>query len=413
MKERIKNAIDLIDVPNDICEDVREGIVRVKRERNGITMNRSVKRIASIAAAFVLLVGVAVGAAKFSDLHISKYDDVNITQPDNTPDVENISTKVGGLSVRLLGVSDNKMTVSISNTSSDSRFDGLTDIDLGTYAIVDKNGNIIASDSVSNSKLDIETLLTDLNSKVDPNATEKEVYEDMNRHLEAYHVVYEAIENEYKIYVSSLKGIDKEGNVIEVKGAWESPFRLDTVLDGTAFIAEDGDVSIEFVKNEDGSQDLTISINDTSKYPYSEVVKIWPTVYFIFNDDNGELRGSSRNQPYAGPAVAGSAAGFIDTNEIDGQITIVAADKANYSIYICDFGIELANGERYELQGSWRADFIGEREPRTARQQYIDAYKRILENAEKLGDPNYALRWKDWALEVGIIDPVTGELYEE
>lgn len=411
MREQIRNALDLIDVPNDLEDSVREGIGRAKRERNGISMKRSVKKIATIAAAFALLVGIAAGAAGLSNIHINKIDDSEENPPDNISQFENLSGKASGLSVRLLGVTDDQLTVSVSNVSADSRFEGLTDIDLGTYALVDKNGNIIASDSDTNSKYDIEVAISVLNAEIDINATDEEVFYQMREQQDAFDIMLNALQNEYKIYISSLTGVDEKGNIIEIEGHWESEIRFDTVLDGSAFVADGGDVDIEFVKKEDGTQDLVITMNNTSKYPYNEVVKIWPTVYVVF-DSNGTIIGGNRDYVDGGPS-SGGGSGFIEASYEDGNYTIITADKGDYSIYICDFGIELTNGERYELQGSWRAGFVGEREPRTARQQYIDAYKRILENAEKLGNPGYALRWRSWALEMGIIDPETGEVYDE
>ena len=62
MKEQLKNALHMIDVPDDIGDCVFEGIKRTKQERTGITMTRSVKRIAIAAVAALLLLTFSVTA---------------------------------------------------------------------------------------------------------------------------------------------------------------------------------------------------------------------------------------------------------------------------------------------------------------------------------------------------------------
>ena len=69
MKDDILNALGLIDVPEELEAAVNSGIERAASERRGITMKRSVKRIAAVcaaAAAAVCLLGVSVTAAVFA-----------------------------------------------------------------------------------------------------------------------------------------------------------------------------------------------------------------------------------------------------------------------------------------------------------------------------------------------------------
>lgn len=355
MKREIEKALQTIPVP-DLENSVRAGIARA--ERNGITMTRSVKKIAAISAAVVVICAVAVITVMNSRISVEKV--LNEPVADSSPIVYNDATE--DISLQLCGISDTNLVVRAAvNDAESSRLGGLTTIKLGNYTVVDKDGNVVADNEGLAGTYQIDTVVYKLDK--DGNVIEglEELHEYLDRAGKEFKALCDALEKGYKLHVSSLNGTDEDGNPIEIYGDWESELVINTVLDGSAFVADDGDVSVEFVTKDDGSQDLVITMNDESKYPYSDVVTIWPTVYFTFDED-GNMMGATQGPP-SSRAVRGGSFGKIFKTEEDGQITIVNAEYGHYTMRIYDLGIELANGERYELQGFWEASFDGNREP--------------------------------------------------
>ena len=354
MKNEIEKALQAISVP-DLENSVKAGIARA--ERNGLTMTRSVKKIAAIAAAFVLCIAAVITVMN-SKLSIQK--EVEAPASDVSPIVYDNATD--DISIQLCGVSETRLTVRASvNDAESSRLGGLSAVSVGNFTVVDKDGNVVADDEGLAGTYQIDTVVYKLDK--DGNVIEglEELHEYLDRAGKEFKALCDALEKGYKLHVSSLNGTDEDGNPIEIYGDWESELVINTVLDGSAFVADDGDVRVEFMTKDDGSQDLVITMNDTSKYPYSDVVTIWPTVYFTFDED-GNMMGATQGPP-SSRAVRGGSFGKIFKTEEDGQITIVNAEYGHYTMRIYDLGIELANGECYELQGFWETGFDGNKEP--------------------------------------------------
>lgn len=358
MKHDIEKALQSIPVP-ELEDSVKAGIARA--ERNRITMTRSVKKIAAIAAALVLCIGI-VGAAALVG---RKGDSNKILTADD------ISLKFNGF--------NQNGTLNLSAEYIDSGKEVEIPYNLSSYTIVDENGEVVAvSDG---DRLETKGIgLVYYWSDVDGQLYFSEIYSGK------YTVIFHADNTMESTQIEGEWTIDVDLEELNYQVFFDP--RKDyqgSVEEGTAYIADSSDITVEFV---DADEPLSLSKigfdadgNLTEKYfelddsdkvmiiniisdeaPFKDIKSIGVSSCIIF-DENREYSGGFASVPLEqgvgiGPGSAEFDWGLFYRNA--GQVYIIndGEDQGRRcTVKIYSFIAELSDGSCVEIQGDWMVDF--------------------------------------------------------
>lgn len=327
MKHDIEKALQTIPVP-DLANEVQAGIARA--ERNRITMTRSVKKIAAIAAALVLCVGTVGTAAVIG----SNRGDVIVSDK--------------AITLNFTGFDANSGEATASGEYEGET--GLKAMRLGNYTITDENGEEYTS------QINMWSYWADENGDL--------------------HFVLIPL-GMYKVEVDSV--YDENGK--EIFGHWELDFDFSTwpydcffdprgnyhgsVEEGTAYVADEKEISLAFVDNGDGRKRLDITV-DSDAEALKDISKIY-VANFVFFDENRQFLGGGGGGDFINPSVGiGGDFNFGDEFEwgdlnIRGGVVYWEDKGANLgkicTLKIYSFAVERSDGSRIEIQGDWEVDF--------------------------------------------------------
>lgn len=209
MKKRLENALHKISVPNGLDEAVAKGIMRAKNERTGINMTRSVKVIASIAAAVAICttaVAAAVAGGHLVDIK-NRHGAIVGQQFVDATDYFDVSLSYSQKDNQL------KVEAALNENAKNEPFYGEFDsIRAAEFSIVNDNGEVVAT-SNGDGTIDFEF----------PDGAFSDISEDgaviitMNGE--------KGVEN-YSVFVNKLIGSKKGDQDLEIFGNWDASVEI-------------------------------------------------------------------------------------------------------------------------------------------------------------------------------------------
>lgn len=338
MKHDIEKALQSIPVP-DLTNEVKAGIARA--ERNRFTMTRSVKRIAAIAAALVLCVGI-VGAAAL----IGRKGDSN-----KILTADDISLKFNGF--------NQNGTLNLSAEYIDSGKEVEIPYNFSSYTIIDENGEVVAvSDG---DRLETKGIgLVYYWSDGDGQLYFSEIYSGK------YTVIFHADNTMESTQIEGEWTIDVDLEELNYQVFFDPRNTYHgSVENGTAYVADEEEISLAFVENGDGRKRLEITV-DSDAEALKDISKIY-VANFVFFDENRQFLGGGGGGDFINPLIGIEGDFNFGVEFAWGDLNIRGGDVywedsgANLgkvcTLKIYSFAVERSDGSRIEIQGDWMVDF--------------------------------------------------------
>lgn len=234
MKRRIERELDNIEIPKELHERSKIGIQKASSEIKGENkMNKYIKRVAGVAAALVLSIGlIAVNNSTLANSIKGFFKDITnwngaITGTEYVQATEEIDIKVS-ISI----VESNKVLLPIEVTLkniNEAPFNVIEALALGKFKITDSSDNEINNGEIqigSISKENYSFEIDDENNLL----TEIESQDLSNRKFIANLVINKkqlSSGDKYILIIESFYGHKKADAPIEIKGSWELDFIME------------------------------------------------------------------------------------------------------------------------------------------------------------------------------------------
>lgn len=326
MTEKIKKALELIEIPAGLDKDAEKGVRRavIEEKRSRITM----KKTAIIAAAFALVIAASAGFGVYS---LSKSQDEVKT-------------------LRFMGYEPGTQNPVVVEVGDEGNI--LGKVHANSVVLKDENGQSVEPDMI------FLMLAYWLDENGDLQCTDVP--------FGAYSFSIEDSENDkHKQYI--LEGFNSEdfGDQITFSPAGSY---LGSVEAGTAYDVEDGELEVSLKKLSDGKMQFEFTPKDGSKYPFSAAAEYHLDSVLLFNNVDGV-------PGYLGGSAPGfltdSTSGEMQTDDkADGENCVWTVNYPDNTFYVTgakgevngwlklsSIGVTLDNGKKLELHGNWIVKF--------------------------------------------------------
>ncbi|HCQ90505.1 MAG TPA: hypothetical protein DIU45_13185 [Clostridium sp.] len=234
MKRIIERELDNIEIPKELHERSKIGIQKASSEIKGENkMNKYIKRVAGLAAALVLSIGlIAVNNSTLANSIKGFFKDITswngaITGSEYVQATEEIDIKVSNSIVE-----SNKVLLPIEVTLkniNEAPFNVIEALTIGKFKIIDSSDN-----EINNGEIQIESISKENYSfEIDDEnnlLTEIESQDLSNRKFIANLVINKeqlSSGDKYILIIESFYGHKKADAPIEIKGNWELDFIME------------------------------------------------------------------------------------------------------------------------------------------------------------------------------------------
>ncbi len=328
MTDKIRKALELIEIPAGLDKDAEKGVRRavIEEKRSRIAM----KKTAIIAAAFALV--IAASAAIGGGLTIAKKPG-KVAENDGGPataeEVKTVTEKDGYMFMGIDAVSK-KAAVGVVGKSG-----GIGDIiEFADYKILDDSENEVGGSEsflMQSSWYDGEGVL----HVSDVILSGKLVADGDGKHYELA-IDPDAL-NGLTFSLKTNYGVAEENGVAVAE-------------------AGENDIALSFAEAGGGRKNLNIDVL-SEKAPFSEIAEIIPIGYRVF-DENGTAVGAEYNFTDGESEINASETWRLKR---DGKAMYVEDSDGDGGqrcfVYICAFRAKLNDGSELEIHGDWIVDF--------------------------------------------------------
>ncbi|WP_353095528.1 DUF4179 domain-containing protein [Tissierella praeacuta] len=231
MKKIIKRELDNIEIPKELHKISKMGIQKASLEiKKGNKMNKHIKKVAGVAAVFILSISlIVVNNPTLANSIKGFFKDITNWNGAITGIEYEQATEEVDISTSNLIVESNKVLLQIEVTFKDineAPFNVIEALTIGKFKIIDSSGSEINHKKIQIEAISKEDYSFEIEDK-DNLLTEIESQDSSNKKFKANLIINKeelSSGNKYILMIESFYGHKKAEAPIEIKGNWEVNF---------------------------------------------------------------------------------------------------------------------------------------------------------------------------------------------